>query len=141
MLRVSFPDFQGKPSEEGNADWKRRHIPIVGIASEGPLADMTPRLPPHAKPKDAVGTSIGGGYKPTLYWLDGSSLRYTRLGATGWEPVRSIAIDETMTYETGARPRRRHGQPQLTVASRSTTRLRLRRIGLRLARLRARPQA
>jgi len=99
VLRVSFPDFQGKPSEERNADWKRRHIPIVGIASDGPLADMTPRLPPHAKPKDAVGTSIGGGYTPTLYWLDGSSLKYTRLGATGWEPVRGVAIDETMTYE------------------------------------------
>ena len=99
VLQIRFPDFQGKPSEDGNMDWKRRHTPIVGIASEGPLADMTPRLPPHARPKDAVGTSIGAGYKPTLYWLDGSSLRYTRLGATGWEPVRGVAIDDTMTYE------------------------------------------
>ncbi len=99
VLSVRFPDFQGKPSEEGNLDWKRRHIPIVGIVSEGPLPGMTPRLPPNAKPKDAVGTSIGSGYKPTLYWLEGSSLRYTRLGAAEWEPVRGIAIDETMTYE------------------------------------------
>jgi hypothetical protein len=99
VLRVSFPDFQGKPSEEGNLDWKRRHIPIVGIASDGPLADMTPRLPPGVKPKDAVGTSIGSGYKPTLYWLEEGSLKYTRLGATDWEPVRSVVIDATMTYE------------------------------------------
>jgi hypothetical protein len=99
VLRISYPDFQGKPSEEGNLDWKRRHIPIVGIAADGPLADMTPRLPPHVKQKDAVGTSIGSGYKPTLYWLEGASLKYTRLGATDWEPVRTVAIDDTMTYE------------------------------------------
>ena len=99
VLSIRFPDFQGKPSEEGNAEWKRRHIPIVGIVSGGPLADMTPRLPPGAKREKGVGTSIGSGYRPTLYWLDESSLKYTRLGASAWEPVRSIAIDETMTYE------------------------------------------
>jgi hypothetical protein len=99
VLRIQFPDFQGQPSEEGNADWKRRHIPIVGIASEGPLADMTPRLPPHSKQKDAVGTSIGSGYRPTIYWLEDVTLKYSRLGAEAWEAVRSITIDESMTYE------------------------------------------
>jgi hypothetical protein len=99
VLQIRFPEFQGKPSEEGNADWKRRHIPIVGIASGGPLARMAPRRAPGPKREHGVGTSIGGGYRPTLYWLEESSLKYTRLGATDWEPVRSIAIDETMTYE------------------------------------------
>jgi hypothetical protein len=99
VLQVRFPDFQGKPSEEGNLDWKRRHIPIVGIAAEGPMARMTPRRAPGQKRELGVGTSIGGGYRPTLYWLEESSLKYTRLGAADWEPVRSIAIDETMTYE------------------------------------------
>jgi hypothetical protein len=98
VLTIRFPDFQGKPSEPENMDWKRRHIPIVGIASGGPLARMTPRRVPGMK-DDKVGTSIGAGYRPTLYWLEESSLKYTRLGATDWEPVRSIAIDETMTYE------------------------------------------
>jgi hypothetical protein len=99
VLRISFPEFQGKPSEEANVDWKRRHIPIVGIASQGPLARMSPRRHPLDKREKGVGTSIGGGYRPTLYWLEENSLKYTRLGATEWEPVRSIAIDETMTYE------------------------------------------
>lgn len=99
VLQIRFPDFQGKPSDDGNLDWKRRHTPIVGIASEGPLADMTPRLPPHAKPKDAVGTSIGAGYRPTMYWLEEGSLKYTRLGASEWEPVRSVPVNESMTYE------------------------------------------
>lgn len=99
VLQIRFPDFQGKPSDDTSMDWKRRHTPIVGISSEGPLADMTPRLPPHAKPKDAVGTSIGAGYRPTMYWLDEGSLKYTRLGASEWEPVRSVPVNESMTYE------------------------------------------
>jgi hypothetical protein len=95
VLSVKFPEFQGKPAEDGNPEWKRRHIPIVGIAAEGPIA----RRAPGQKDKLGVGTSIGGGYRPTLYWLEDSSLKYTRLGATDWEPIRSIPIDETMTYE------------------------------------------
>ena len=96
---ISFPDFQGKPSEDGNVDWKRRHIPIVGIAADGPIARMAPSLDPHDRAEGRVGTSIGGGYKPTLYWLEEGSLKYTRLGAAEWEPVRGVAIDESMTYE------------------------------------------
>ncbi len=99
VVQIRFPDFQGKPSDDTSMDWKRRHTPIVGIASDGPLADMTPRLPPQAKPKDAVGTSIGAGYRPTMYWLEEGTLKYTRLGATGWEPVRSVPVNESMTYE------------------------------------------
>ena len=95
VLKIQFPDFQGKPSEDGNLDWRRRHIPIVGVMSEGPIPGRAPGM----KEKLSVGTTIGGGYKPTLYWLEDSSLKYMRLGATDWEPVRSIAIDATMTYE------------------------------------------
>jgi hypothetical protein len=95
VLKVQFPDFQGKPSEQGNMDWKRRHIPIVGVMSEGPVPGGAPGM----KEKLGVGTSIGTGYRPTLYWLEDSSLKYMRLGATDWEPIHSIAIDATMTYE------------------------------------------
>ncbi len=98
VVQIRFPDFQGKPSEEGNADWKRRHTPIVGIAADGPIARMAPRLMPHNRDK-GVGTSIGGGYKPTMYWLEEGSLKYTRLGAGEWEPVRGVTIDESMTYD------------------------------------------
>ena len=114
VLQIRFPDFQGKPSDDTSMDWKRRHTPIVGIASDGPLADMTPRLPPHAKPKDAVGTSIGAGYRPTMYWLEEGSLKYTRLGATEWEPVRERPGQRVHDLREGPRPRRRHGLAQLT---------------------------
>ncbi len=93
VVRISFPTDQGKPSDPGSINWKRRHIPILGVKAEGSLARMTPRL------VDRVDTSIGAVYRPTLYWREGSSLKFTRLDGGDWAPVRSIAIDDTMTYE------------------------------------------
>jgi hypothetical protein len=99
IVRVEFPSDQGKPSEPGNLKWQRRHIPIVGVATQGPIARMTPILAAGPGTGPAVGTTIGAGYLPTLYWRDGANLKYTRLGQTDWTPVRSIAIDETMPYD------------------------------------------
>ena len=103
VVRVQFPDDQGKPSEPGNLKWQRRHIPIVGIASSGPIARMAPSLEQNAGMETgtgmSVGTSIGSGYVPTLYWRDGEFLKYSRLEGADWSAVRSIAIDAVMTYE------------------------------------------
>ncbi len=98
VVRVQFPDDHGKPSEAGNLKWQRRHIPIVGIASSGPIA-RTPTMTINADAEISVGTSIGSGYLPTLYWRDGDFLKYSRLEGADWAPVRSIAIDAAMTYE------------------------------------------
>jgi hypothetical protein len=96
VLRVSFPDDQGKPSDPGSTKWKRRHIPIVGAMGDSPI----PRMVPGLKDKDfAIGTTIGAGYRPTLYWREGDSLRYIRLDNTDWSDIRSIAINDTTTYE------------------------------------------
>jgi len=97
VLRISFPDDQGKPSDPNSSKWKRRHIPIVGLTGgDGPL----PRMIPGWKDKDfSIGTTVGAGYRPTLYWLDGSNLRYVRLEGTDWSPIRSITIDDTTTYD------------------------------------------
>ncbi len=78
--------------------WKRRHIPIYGVTRAARSPAWRLRSPAHAR-ADAVGASIGSGYKPTLYWLDGTALKFSRLAGAEWEPVRSIAIDETMTYD------------------------------------------
>src|SRR5262249_47765987 len=101
VVSVTFPQDQGKPSDATSVNWKRRHIPIVGVAGFGPLARMAPDLALNAWEDLAVGTSIGGGYLPTLYWRDGTSLSYTRLTGSGadWSPVLSIAIDDVMTWE------------------------------------------
>ena len=99
VVRVQFPEDQGKPSEAGNLKWQRRHIPIVGIASSGPIARHAPTMPANAPAEVSVGTSIGSGYLPTLYWRDGDFLKYSRLESAEWAAVRSIAIDAVMTYE------------------------------------------
>ncbi len=36
VIRIQFPEDQGKPSESGNMNWSRRHIPIVGVSADGP---------------------------------------------------------------------------------------------------------
>jgi hypothetical protein len=99
VVRITYPGNQGKPSDPSNVDWKRRHIPIVGIASDGPLAQKMPKVTAGASGEDAVTTTIGSGYRPTMCWRDGNALRYTRLEGSDWAPVRSIALDDVMTYE------------------------------------------
>lgn len=100
VVRIEFPSDRGKPSEYGNLTWERRHIPWTTIGLSGPVARMAPVLALRTD-DNGVGTSIGVGYRPTFYWLDGTgtALKFMRLDGTDWEPVRSISIDDTMTYE------------------------------------------
>jgi hypothetical protein len=99
VVRIQFPSDQGKPAEPGNLTWQRRHTPIVSISTSGPVPRMTPILATGTTRDAGVGTSIGAGYRPTLYWRDGGALKYTRLEGADWTSVRSIPIDEAMTYE------------------------------------------
>lgn len=96
VVHIDFPQDWGRPSEPDNANWKRRHIPIVGVAIEGPIARMTPTL---TDLRDGVRTTIGTGYRPTLAWREGDALKFSRLDGADWAPVRSIAIDDTMSYD------------------------------------------
>jgi len=99
VIKIDFAQDQGKPSDTTSVNWKRRHIPIVGVVADGPLARMTPMLAFDAWGDLAVGTSVGSGYRPTHYWRDGGSLRYTRLDGTDWGPVRTITVDDVMTWD------------------------------------------
>jgi hypothetical protein len=96
VVRIEFPQDWGKPSEPDNTNWKRRHTPIVGVAMEGPIARMTPTA---ADTRDGVRTTIGAGYRPTLSWREGDTLKFSRLEGADWAPVRAIAIDDSMTYD------------------------------------------
>ncbi|HKD18750.1 MAG TPA: hypothetical protein VKG23_12940 [Thermoanaerobaculia bacterium] len=98
VLRVDFPIDWGNPYSPTSMNWKRRHIPIVGVAMDGPVARQAPEV---ADTRDGVHTIIGRGYRPTLSWGDtaGDALQYTRLDTTDWGPVRSIAISDQMTYD------------------------------------------
>jgi hypothetical protein len=94
--RIDFPEDWGKPSDPASVNWKRRHIPIVGITMEGPVARSAPNV---ADTRNGIRTTIGAGYRPTLSWSDGTALKFSRLDGADWAPVRSIPIDDQMTYE------------------------------------------
>ncbi len=92
VVRITFPADLGTPGE-GNLTWMRRHIPIVGVVGESPLAPTAPvRIA-------SMGTTIGTGYRPTFYWRDGDRLLYTRFDGREWASVKSIQLDERMSYE------------------------------------------
>lgn len=97
VVRITFPEHQGKPSDPGDLRWQRRHIPIYGVTSSGPVLQLVPHVP--AQSAMTIGTSIGAGYRPTVYWRDGDFLKYTRLEGADWSPTRSIALDESMSYD------------------------------------------
>jgi hypothetical protein len=76
--------------------WLRRRIPVVGIASQGPMAAM-PTF--EAASTGSVKTIVGPSYKPTMYWRDGALLRYVRFDGAVWSEARSIALTDEMTWD------------------------------------------
>lgn len=92
VVRITFPTDLGNPVE-GNVTWMRRHIPIVGVVGESPLAPTAPvRV-------SSMGTTIGSSYRPTFHWRDGNRLLYTRYDGREWASPKAIPLDETMSYE------------------------------------------
>ena len=92
VVRITFPTDLGTPGEN-NITWMRRHIPIVGVVGETPMAPTAPvRV-------ESMGTTLGAGYRPTFYWKDGNRLLYTRFDGREWASVKAIALNEFMSYE------------------------------------------
>ena len=92
VVRITFPTDLGTPGDR-NITWMRRHIPIVGVVGESPLAPTAPvRIA-------SMGTTIGSSYRPTFHWRDGNRLLYTRYDGREWASVKAIPLDETMSYE------------------------------------------
>jgi hypothetical protein len=92
VVRITFPTDLGTP-DSNNITWMRRHIPIVGVVGESPIAPTAPvRVA-------SVGTSLGTGYRPTFHWREGDRLLYTRYDGREWASVKTIQLNETMSYE------------------------------------------
>lgn len=92
VVRITFPTDLGTPGSN-NLTWMRRHIPIVGVVGESPIAPTTPvRV-------TSVGTTLGTGYRPTYYWRDADRLLYTRYDGREWAAVKAIQLTDAMSYD------------------------------------------
>jgi hypothetical protein len=92
VVRITFPTDLGAPGDN-NITWMRRHIPIVGVVGDSPLAPTAPiRIA-------SMGTALGSGYRPTYYWRDADRLLYTRFDGSAWNSVKVIQLNDTMSYE------------------------------------------
>jgi hypothetical protein len=101
VVRIDFPTNLGNPSDSKNPIFERRRIPVVGIVASGPLAFQAPNvLAPENAP---VGTLIGSSYNPTLYWQDGSTMRYVRFDGKTWSEARAIALGKDLTFDRALR--------------------------------------
>jgi hypothetical protein len=96
VVRISFPDNLGKPGPN-NVTWQRRRIPVVGIASDEPIAPDVPVV------IESVKTVIGSSYRPTLIWSTGDAVGYTRFDGQKWSPALTIPLTESMTYDRALR--------------------------------------
>lgn len=95
VLRITFPDDLGRPGPT-NATWLRRRIPVVGVSSEGPIADTPVMI-------YAVSTVVGASYKPTLLWRADNAVGYTRFDGKKWSSVKTIPLDDSMSYDRAVR--------------------------------------
>jgi len=95
VVRMSYPTELGQPSKD-NTTWLRRRIPVVGIASMGPISAVP------SMDMASVHTVVGSSYKPTLYWRDDVSLHYIRFDGTLWSDVRTITFSDDMSYAQAA---------------------------------------
>jgi len=96
VVRVTFPSDLGKPGPD-NATWKRRRIPVVGVASDGPISDSVPFA------MDKVTTLIGASYRPTIVWRAENAVGFSRFDGKTWSSARTIPLDSSMTYDRALR--------------------------------------
>jgi hypothetical protein len=103
VVRIDYPTSLGNPADPKNPVWERRRIPVVGIAATGPIAFRRPVDGSATPEKAPVGTIIGSSYNPTLYWNDGTAVRYVRFDGQNWSDSRALALGGSLTYEKAQR--------------------------------------
>jgi hypothetical protein len=96
VIRIRYPDNLGKPGPD-NVTWQRRRIPVVGVASEEPIADDMPVM------IESVKTFVGSSYRPTLVWSTPGAVGYTRFDGRKWSPAITIPLTESMTCDRALR--------------------------------------
>jgi hypothetical protein len=101
VVRIDFPTNLGNPKDPKNPIFERRRIPVVGIVSSGRLAFDGPGM--LMAENATIGTIIGSSYNPTLYWQDGSTMRYLRFDGKAWSDTLSIPLGKDLTFEKALR--------------------------------------
>jgi hypothetical protein len=96
VIRIKYPDNLGRPGPD-NVTWQRRRIPVVGVASDEPIAPDVPVV------IESVKTVIGASYRPTLVWSTGGAVGYTRFDGRKWSPAITIPLTDSMTYDRALR--------------------------------------
>ena len=99
---VSFADltrdrqshYVARIKYDGKEEKVGRRIPVMGVKGSAPLPASAPGTQGFL-----VGTVIGGGYRPTLHWSDGEAVKYIRFDGESWSSIKTIGLDEKMTYE------------------------------------------
>jgi hypothetical protein len=91
VVRITYPNNLGKPGPD-NATWLRRRIPVVGVASDGPISDDLPVV------VESVRTVVGASYRPTLVWNTNSAVFFTHFDGKAWSSA-TIPLNDSMTYE------------------------------------------
>ena len=91
-LRVTRIDF---PS-----DFRSSIDPLGGRHSIVILGTQTAPLPSIPSTAIKVGTVIGGGYEPTVYWqTDTSGVNYVIYSGAAWSQPRTVALTPTLNVE------------------------------------------
>ena len=87
VVRIGFPsDFRGGITPLGG----RHSIVILGSNSR-PMPSAVPTTP------SRLGTIVGGGYQPTVYWQsDDTSVNYSVGSGGAWSDVRTVALTPTL---------------------------------------------
>jgi len=90
VVRIGFPsDFRGRTPAGG-----RHSIVILGYS-----AVSMPQSVPDTSTR--LGTVIGGGYQPTVYWQnDDSSVNYSIARGTAWSATRSVALTPKLSADS-----------------------------------------
>ncbi|HYB54306.1 MAG TPA: hypothetical protein VEG84_10600 [Thermoanaerobaculia bacterium] len=94
VVQLSYATDLGAPGA-GNMTWLRRRIPVVGIASQGPIS----AVPAFGGLSVSVGTVIGSSFLPTLYWQTNGLFQYTRFDGAQWSAILSLTLSSDLTYD------------------------------------------
>lgn len=76
-----------------------RHVIVILNHQQNPMP--FPDMFTGSEAPSSIGTIIGGGYNPTIYWQNSdSSVSYSKFGGTAWGNVKTLALTPSLTLDS-----------------------------------------